>query len=162
MISVKTFLVTTLLGALVLPSVARAQTLTPSKTTAVTSSGALLQPLSGSLAATISKGKAKNVLIIATSLQYIGSNPVSICLSNFAANGKQVVFPGANVGSVTCTNCTAGGCTITSNQWVDIDAAESSFAGQFKNQPIAVTVDYSVTGGTGATANMMVVTMQKK
>jgi hypothetical protein len=116
--------------------------------------------LSGTMSATIEKGKKKNILLIQTTLQAATQDPSEVCVNAVRANTFNATKGGVSSLGVVCTHCTAGGCTLTTTHWLDIDAAEVAHPGAFVNQPITIELDYSGTG-SGGMFPIMVVQMQK-
>jgi hypothetical protein len=97
---------------------------------------------------TIAKGKKHGILVITTTANFPFANVTnSVCLgSSTTVQGSGPAFSVIpSPGFPYCTDCSSGSCSVTAQQWFNIDDGESFFPGKFVGQPLTITVN---PGGT--------------
>ncbi|HEY2775000.1 MAG TPA: hypothetical protein VGK20_13215 [Candidatus Binatia bacterium] len=136
---------------LALPVHASAVTTSPGKTSvAATETGALdaigdMVPVT----VTLAKGKPKQLLMINVAVSIGGDPSLPALYTIVTVNGTAVSHPGVQINQ--CNTASFQYCTITTTNWVDIDAAELAGPGLFVGQPltIVVTGGNNISAGTG-------------
>jgi hypothetical protein len=122
--------------------------------------GAPISNAGANVSATIAKGKSKTVLevdVVVTDTT--GSDPA--VGASVTVNGVAAAEPSSGVLQVA--DCNSGFiCTLGSQWWLDLDAAEAAHPGMFKGQPLVVSADIFSNTATSMADISLRARMEKK